>query len=173
MIRAQRALFVLAIAAVVNGCGQPANTSPTDGKPPSMTLTELDSGQTIDLQSVAQRNTVVYFWASWCKPCLQTLHQIEHDPPGIEVVPISVDVDPLLARKALDKVGFAGNRWHVANGEALLRKGVIGSPPGILPYAFRLNTQGEITAILAAGVDGGVWLSEQAQAAPQSSARSH
>lgn len=64
---------------------------------PSAVLTDLE-GEPFDLVTEGSRATLVDFWATWCKPCLETMPALsrlfeERADEGVRVVGISIDED--------------------------------------------------------------------------------
>ena len=61
------------VAVLASGFGKDPHTinSPLVGRnAPTFSLRQLNGGETVGLQS-AQQPTVVNFWATWCRPCVQ------------------------------------------------------------------------------------------------------
>lgn len=57
------------------------------------------AGDTITERNINAQITIVDFWASWCKPCLETIPKLEslyqkYHTKGLEIVSISVDTNP-------------------------------------------------------------------------------
>jgi peroxiredoxin len=69
---------------------------PELGKPvPSFTLKTME-GKTISSNDLKGKNVVLYFWATWCKICLDKLPKLqdlmkEYEKDGVEIILINVD----------------------------------------------------------------------------------
>jgi peroxiredoxin len=98
------AIAVALLAALLAAPELPAATAPR------FRITTLD-GTRLDLETLRRRGPVLIdFWATWCKPCLESIPEIEalhwrYGPRGLTVVGISVDgprnyskVRPFVAR---------------------------------------------------------------------------
>jgi cytochrome c biogenesis protein CcmG, thiol:disulfide interchange protein DsbE len=72
---------------------------------PSTEVKTLE-GQSIDIKSMVKEGqiTVISFWATWCKPCVQELETIKEMYPdwkekyGVEFIAVSVDDSKTIAR---------------------------------------------------------------------------
>ena len=72
--------------------------APTADKFPDVTLKDL-KGKNVSSQSILNSDapTIVSFWATWCKPCIQELNTIQEeyedwqDETGVKLVAISID----------------------------------------------------------------------------------
>jgi cytochrome c biogenesis protein CcmG, thiol:disulfide interchange protein DsbE len=72
---------------------------------PSAEVKTLE-GQAIDIKSLVKEGqiTVISFWATWCKPCVQELETIKELYPdwkekyGVEFIAVSVDDSKTIAR---------------------------------------------------------------------------
>ncbi len=52
---------------------------------------QLENGKTF-YPEIVKDSTVLYFWATWCRPCIETLKNInvqELESKGIEIIPIA------------------------------------------------------------------------------------
>ena len=90
---------------------------------------------------------VVYFWATWCAPCLKTLSEIAS---GKEALPkgnfytIAIESDVQLVRDTLHKTGFSGITFVATDGNGLLRQRYAGNTQRVLPYAVKLDGDSRI-----------------------------
>lgn len=72
--------------------------STSDATLPEITLKNLD-GQDVNLQDYGKNGkiTIISFWATWCKPCIKELKNVNEvledwqDDYGVELVAVSVD----------------------------------------------------------------------------------
>ena len=119
------------------------------GKPlEKTTLVDLTGTQ----RSVADLHgqpTTVYFWATWCNPCLKTLEALaqgrEAMPKG-HFVAIAIDDDQELVREMIQRTGFSGNVLIATEGMKLIQQRYAGNDKRALPYVVQLNASGEIVA---------------------------
>jgi len=86
------AIFVLTLSLF-----RPAMTAAAENRPaPSVSFRLLD-GARLDLRSLCRRGPVLIdFWATWCKPCLQSLPEVRQldekfGPRGLTVIGVSID----------------------------------------------------------------------------------
>jgi peroxiredoxin len=108
---------------------------------PEFTLHDL-SGASIDLASLRGKVVLLNFWATWCGPCEVEMPifadwQRQYGPQGFQVIGISMDDDPALARKLVQKLKL---NYPVAMGDEKLGElygGVLG-----LPLSFLIDRNG-------------------------------
>ncbi|MBO6517965.1 MAG: TlpA family protein disulfide reductase [Bacteroidia bacterium] len=93
--------IVIAIALTLCYVGATADTEDSTASKqtlPSITLKNSE-GDNVDIASYATNGkiTIISFWATWCKPCIKELRNINEvlddwvDDYGVELVAISVD----------------------------------------------------------------------------------
>ena len=105
------------------------------------------NNQTVTLSSLKGKVVLVDFWASWCRPCRQTvpglkkLYSLYHDK-GFEIYGVSLDDNADAWKKAIredqsawihvnDKLGNVANQWVVS----------------VIPTTYLLDKDGKIVAV--------------------------
>lgn len=74
---------------------------------PEFTIT-TDAGRTISRDDFGGKLLVLNFWATWCPPCIEEMPSLEQfsrdlSKEGVVVLGISVDKDPEVYRKFLER----------------------------------------------------------------------
>ena len=141
------AAVLLAVASLASVGPHPvfAQTSPAPRRAPEFVRTGLNQ-QRIDLNAYRGKVVLLNFWATWCAPCeLEMPHfvdwQNKYGPRGLQIIGISMDDDPALARAAYRKLRL---NYPVAMGDAKLGElygGVLG-----LPVTFLIDAHGQVRA---------------------------
>jgi thiol-disulfide isomerase/thioredoxin len=122
-------------------------------KPAPEFVREDLSGKELDLAAFRGKVVLLNFWATWCAPCQLEMPrfiewQSEYGPRGFEVIGISMDDDPELARKLCAKLGV---NYPVAMGDARIGRlygGILG-----LPASFLIDANGKIRAVYRGETD--------------------
>lgn len=96
-------LLALSLSLLAAACATPR--AATVGKPLPIDFTTLEGGSTIGEEMKGQV-VLVEVWASWCRPCSQSLPFLEElgrelGPQGLFVVGINTDADPAAAERFL------------------------------------------------------------------------
>jgi len=141
LFRASATIFFSALLS------QPLHAAtPLVGQPaPEFALSDLQQKK-LDLSAFRGKVVLLDFWASWCAPCQQEMPrfaawQTQYGPSGLQVIGISMDDDPALARKIIAKLRL---NYPVAMGDEKLGAaygGVLG-----LPLTFLIDRNGIIQA---------------------------
>jgi peroxiredoxin len=112
---------------------------------PEFARTDLKQRR-IDLRHYRGKLVLLNFWATWCVPCAQEMPrfvewQNQYGPRGLQILGISMDDDPALARAACRRLNL---NYPVVMGDAKLGElygGVLG-----LPVTFLIDAHGEVRA---------------------------
>ena len=100
----------------------------------------------LDLHAYRGKVILLDFWATWCASCQLEMPrfvawQTQYGPRGLQIIGISMDDDPALARKMYKKMKL---NYPVAMGDEKLGQlygGVLG-----LPLTYLIDSQGNIQA---------------------------
>jgi cytochrome c biogenesis protein CcmG, thiol:disulfide interchange protein DsbE len=128
-----------------SGAHQASAAGSVPKKAPEFVRADLENRQ-VDLAHYRGKVVLLNFWATWCAPCEAEMPtfvrwQTEYASRGLQVIGISMDDDPLLARGAYGKLKL---NYPVAMGDAALGDlygGVLG-----LPVTYLIDARGEIRA---------------------------
>ena len=112
---------------------------------PEFTRTDLNGGK-IDLASFRGKVVLLDFWATWCASCQVEMPafvqwQRVYGPRGLQVIGISMDDDPALARRLAVKLRL---NYPMAMGDEKLGElygGVLG-----LPLTYLIDRHGIVRA---------------------------
>ncbi|MFZ1083854.1 MAG: TlpA disulfide reductase family protein [Terracidiphilus sp.] len=112
---------------------------------PEFTRTDLDNRK-LDLRAYRGKVVLLDFWATWCASCQLEMPdfvawQTQYGPRGLQIIGISMDDDPALARKLYKKMKL---NYPVAMGDEKLGKlygGVLG-----LPLTYLIDAEGTVLA---------------------------
>ena len=130
----------------VSAAQSPAATTPLLHKEaPQFVRTDLENRK-LDLRAYKGKVILLDFWATWCASCQLEMPrfvawQSQYGPRGLQIIGISMDDDPALARKLYKKMKL---NYPVAMGDEKLGQlygGVLG-----LPLTFLIDCQGKVQA---------------------------
>lgn len=121
---------------------------------PIMNLQDLD-GSWHSVGGPAESPTLIYFWASWCAPCLRALpkldaSQSELQAAGVSFLSVAQD-ERSMARSVLSKipVSFPVLVAEGASGDPVK---AMGSRDGFVPYSVLINEEGRVLMQIAGEV---------------------
>jgi thiol-disulfide isomerase/thioredoxin len=122
-----------------------ATTSLLHKQAPQFVRTDLENRK-LDLRAYRGKVVLLDFWATWCASCQIEMPrfvawQRQYGPRGLQIIGISMDDDPALARKLYKKMKL---NYPVAMGNERLGQlygGVLG-----LPLTYLIDSQGNVQA---------------------------
>ncbi|MGB5872502.1 MAG: TlpA disulfide reductase family protein [Bacteroidota bacterium] len=95
--------FLVVFAALILMLGVQTAPAQSGREAPDFTLEDLD-GDWVSLQDVVGDGPVlISFWATWCRPCLEELRELqilfeEYEPRGLMMLAISTDSERSIAK---------------------------------------------------------------------------
>ena len=105
-----------------------------------------DETKTVDLSKLRGKVVVLNLWASWCAPCIEELPSLlalQQKMPGLVIVAVSMDQDPDVYRRFLEKnhvnlvtVRDADQRVNALYGTAQIPETYVIDRQGILRRKF-------------------------------------
>jgi cytochrome c biogenesis protein CcmG, thiol:disulfide interchange protein DsbE len=116
------ALLILAVfPAASEAQSAPVPTPLVHKKAPRFVRSDLDNKR-LDLKAYRGKVVLLNFWATWCAPCQVEMPsfvawQQKYGPRGLQVIGISMDDDPALAREAYRQLKL---NYPVAMGDVKL-----------------------------------------------------
>ena len=122
-----------------------AATTLVHKKAPRFVRTDLDHKR-LDLNAYRGKLVLLNFWATWCEPCQVEMPrfvewQSKYGSRGLQIIGISMDDDPSLARQAYARLKL---NYPVAMGDEKLGNlygGIMG-----LPITYLIDSHGRIQA---------------------------
>ena len=113
-------------------------------------LTDLQ-GNSRSFDELKGQDSLVVFWASWCKECVEVIRSRQSHEQGASeqrVVYVSLDEEPSSLKAALIEYDIDGEVWVATDGAWPLQRKLFGNELGKLPFAVLLDDQ---TRVLSAG----------------------
>lgn len=89
-------LALLLSLAAAPGCNRGAHPAQVGKPAPDFTVS--DGVSTVHLASYRGQVVLLNFWATWCGPCVEelpSLLDLHHQQPGLVILAVSIDEDPL------------------------------------------------------------------------------
>jgi len=138
--------LIFCLCAAASAAQSPVTaTSLLHKEAPQFVRTDFENRK-LDLHALRGKVVLLDFWATWCASCQLEMPrfaawQSQFGPRGFEVIGISMDDDPALARKLYKKLKL---NYPVAMGDEQLGQlygGVLG-----LPLTFLIDAQGNVQA---------------------------
>lgn len=143
-----------------------AASEPSDGTvhsfrwldtPPPVSTVEIQQyeGQRISLAHFKGKVVLLNLWASWCPPCVRELPALDRlqqrfVAEGLEVVAVSIDSDPSLARQMFnERLTLEHLTLYTEPADSLGRY----FPVDVLPSSFIINRDGQAMSVLRSYVD--------------------
>jgi peroxiredoxin len=133
--------------AAAPGCNRGAHPAQVGKPAPDFTVS--DGVSTVHLASYRGQVVLLNFWATWCGPCVEelpSLLDLHHQQPGLVILAVSIDEDPLaytrfISRRHVDLITvrdpaesaarlFHTEMWpetYVIDRQGVIRRKFIGS----------------------------------------------
>ena len=150
VLRALRRSFAMSLLLCICAGVSAAQSSPAEvtllhKEAPEFTRTDLENRK-LDLRAYRGKVVLLDFWATWCASCQLEMPrfiawQTQYGTRGLQIIGISMDDDPALARKLYKKMKL---NYPVAMGDEKLGQlygGVLG-----LPLTILIDSQGKVQA---------------------------
>lgn len=106
------------------------------------------SGQKRSFAELRGQPATLYFWATWCKPCLETLSARAKETPVPEenFITVALEDDPERVAATLARIGYRGPSWVATDGMSLIQRRYAGNDKRAVPFIVELDEEGRILA---------------------------
>ena len=122
--------------------------SQVEGTPiPETPLVDL-AGHKHSFHELRGQPVTLYFWATWCSPCLKHLAamaKVPHHAGSEAVLPIAIETDPHEVAVTLQRIGYHGRVWVATDGMWLLQRRFAGNTKRAVPFEVELNAAGNVS----------------------------
>ena len=103
----------------------------------NLTLPELSSSEPVSIEQWSGQIVYMDVWATWCKPCIEILPQIQiladlYKDKNIQFVGINQDSNPVTAAAFLESHNIVFQQLYDPLGEVLVRLNLKGIPASVL-----------------------------------------
>ena len=105
------------------------------------------SGHKHSFHELRGQPATLYFWATWCSPCLKHLANLAKArgaSTSQEPLPVALEDDPRVVARTLQRVGYHGPVWVATDGMSLLQRRYAGNDKRAVPFEVRLDAKGRI-----------------------------
>src|SRR3546814_13620884 len=99
------------------------------------------SGRKHSFQELRGQATTIYFWATWCRPCLEHLSALAkggRTPANTRFLPVALEQDPPAVAATLQQLGSRGPVWVATAGMTLLQPRFSGTSKPANPFVSAL-----------------------------------
>lgn len=113
---------------------------------PIQQIEMIDSkGNDRSFDELKQQKTVIYFFASWCAPCFDSLKKIEelsaNNEVKVNLIALALDNDKSAVQAMIERAGFTGAVWLATEGEKPLQERFFANGYQALPYTVVLDEE--------------------------------
>ena len=112
-------------------------------------LYNVDSKE-VTFDSLHGNETVIYFFAGWCRPCFKTLQDLEALKRSkafkVRLLAVALDNDTESVMNMVLRSGFSGEVWIAHDGTSHLQQRKFGNELRAIPYIVKLDSTTRLMA---------------------------